>query len=133
MRDLLNSLVSKMAKAAAAISSSTTTNGLVIDLQGYDSCRFDIHSATLTDGTYACSIQEGAASDLSDAADAPAASVLGTASFAATDDNTVKSLSYVGSKRYVRVKIVSTGVTTGGTLGAIAVLGRQRHTGGKAV
>lgn len=133
MRDLLNTLVSKMAKAAAAISTDTTTTGTVIDLQGFDSCRFDFHSATLTDGTYVCSIQEGAVSDGSDAADAPASAVLGTASFAATDDNTVKSLAYVGTKRYVRIKIVSTGVTTGGTLGAIAVLGRQRHTGGKAV
>jgi hypothetical protein len=133
MRDLLNTLVSKMAKAAAAISSNTTTNGTVIDLQGFDSCRFDIHSATLTDGAYACSVQEGTLADGSDMADAAAAQVLGTAAFAATDDNTVKSLSYVGSKRYARVKIVSTGVTTGGTLGAIAVLSRQRHTGGKAV
>lgn len=133
MRDLLNTLVSKMAKAAAAISTNTTTNGTVIDLQGFESCRFDIHSATLTDGSYACSIQEGTASDGSDMADAAAASVLGSATFAATDDNAVKSLSYVGSKRYVRVKIVSTGVTTGGTLGALAILGRQRHTGGQAV
>jgi hypothetical protein len=133
MRDLLNGLVSKLAKAAAAISTNTTTNGLVIDLQGFDSCRFDIASATLTDGTYAVSIQEGTASDGSDMADAPASSVLGSVSFAAADDNTVKSLSYVGSKRYARIKIVSTGVTTGGTLGATAVLARQRHTGGKAV
>jgi hypothetical protein len=133
MRDLLNNLVSKLAKAAAAISTNTTTNGLVIDLQGFESCRFDIASATLTDGTYACSLQEGTASDGSDMADVAAAQQLGTASFAATDDNTVKSLGYLGSKRYVRVKIVSTGVTTGGTLGATAVLGRQRHTGGKAV
>jgi len=133
MRDLLHSLVSQLAKAAAAISSNTTTNGLVIDLQGYEAARIDIASATLTDGTYTCSLQEGTASDGSDMADVAAAQQLGSAVFAATDDNTVKSLSYLGSKRYIRVKIVSTGVTTGGTLGAIAVLGRQRHTGGKAV
>jgi hypothetical protein len=133
MRDLYKSLVSQLAKAAAAISSNTTTNGLVIDLQGYEAARIDIASATLTDGTYTCSLQEGTASDGSDMADVAAAQQLGSAVFAATDDNTVKSLSYLGSKRYIRVKIVSTGVTTGGTLGAIAVLGRQRHTGGKAV
>lgn len=133
MRDLLNGLVSKLAKAAAAIATDTTTNGLVIDLQGFDSCRFDVASATLTDGDYAVSIQEGSESDGSDMADAPASAVLGAVSFAPADDNTVKSLSYVGSKRYVRLKIVSTNVTTGGTLGAIAVLARQRHTGGEAV
>jgi hypothetical protein len=66
-------------------------------------------------------------------ADVAASQVLGTAVFAATDDNVVKSLSYLGSKRYARVKIVSTGVTTGGTFSALAILGRQRHTGGKAV
>lgn len=131
MRDLLHSLVSKVAKAAAAITTDTTTNGNVIDLQGFEACRFDFQSATITDGAYACSIQEGDESDGSDMADA--SDVLGAASFAAADDSTVKSLSYVGSKRYVRAKIVSTGVTTGGTLGATAVLGRQRHSAGAAV
>src|SRR5581483_9047257 len=129
MRDLLNTLVSKVAKTIAAISTNTTTNGAIIDLQGFVSARFDFLSGTLTDGTYACSLQHGDAANLSDAADVPAAQVLGTVSFAATDDDTVKSLAYIGSKRYVRVKIVS----TGGTLGAVAVLGRQRHAGGKAV
>jgi hypothetical protein len=133
MRDLLHSLVSSLAKAAAAISTNTTTNGLVIDLQGYESARFDIASATITDGSYTCSLQEGTASDGSDMADVAASQVLGSAVFAASDDNTVKSLSYLGSKRYARVKIVSTGVTTGGTFSALAILGRQRHTGGKAV
>lgn len=133
MRDLLHSLVSQLAKAAASISSNTTTNGLVIDLQGYEAARIDIASATITDGSYVCSLQEGTASDGSDMADVAAAQQLGSASFAATDDNTVKSLSYLGSKRYIRVKIVSTGVTTGGAFSAIAVLGRQRHTGGAAV
>jgi hypothetical protein len=130
---LLHSLVSSLAKAAAAIATNTTTNGLVIDLQGFSSCPLrrrlgDAHRRQLR-----LLDPGGHARDGSDMADAPASAVLGAAVFAATDDNTVKSLSYVGSKRYARLKIVSTGVTTGGTLGAIAVLARQRHTGGKAV
>jgi hypothetical protein len=36
----------------------------------------------------------------------------------------VKRIGYRGHKRYVRLSIVSAGVTTGATIGATAILGR---------
>jgi hypothetical protein len=134
MRDLHNNLSIAIAKTVAAITTNTTTNGAVVDLQGFGSVEFSIHSGTLTDGSYAINVQHGDLANGSDMADAPASALLGAEpTFALTDDDTVKTVGYVGSKRYVRIQIVSTSVTTGGTLGATAIRSRQRHTGGKAV
>lgn len=132
MRDLHNVISPAVAKPAAAIATNTTTNGTGVDLQGFQSCEFVIVSGTLTDGSYAINVQES--DDNATFTDAPASAILGgEPTFAATDDNVVKSVGYVGGKRYARIQIVSTGVTTGGTLAAVGIRSRQRHTGGKAV
>lgn len=126
-RDLHNNIEPFVALNAAAISSSTTTNGTnIIDTAGYESVEFLILSATLTDGSYTPVITAGDASDLSGGSAAPSGDLIGTiagATFAATDDNKVKRIGYKGAHRYVRLDITSAGVTSGGTLGALAVLG----------
>lgn len=126
-KDLHNNIGVVNALDSTAIGSNTTTNGEVIDTAGFESIEFVIKSETLTDGSYAPTITEGDESDLSDGA--TATDLIGAASdatFAATDDNTVKKIGYKGGKRYVRLNIVSTGVTTGGTLSAVAVKGNAR-------
>lgn len=126
MKDLYNNIKAESALNTSAISSSTTTAGNVIDRQGYNSLEFLIMSGTLTDGTYTPLVEEGDAANLSDAAAVADANLLGTeasAAFTASNDNTVKKVGYIGSKRYVRLSIVSAGVTTGGTISALAVKG----------
>lgn len=44
-------------------------------------------------------------------------------SFAATDDDTVKSFGVLPNKRYVRIVVTATTATTGGVLVATAILG----------
>lgn len=130
MRDLHNNIGVAAALNPQAIGSSTTTNGAIIDLAGFESVEFVIQSATLTDGTYTPSITEGDESDLSDGSAAAAADLLGTvadATFAASDDNAVKRIGYRGNKRYVRLNITSASVTTGGTLAAVAIKGHPRN------
>lgn len=125
-RDLHNNIEPKVALNSAAITTNTTTNGVIVDTAGFESVEFVILSAALTDGTYTPSITEGDASDLSGGSATATADLIGTvagATFAATDDNTVKRIGYKGSKRYVRLNLTSAGTTSGGTLGAIAVLG----------
>lgn len=111
-----------------SISTDTTTNGEIIDLQGFEACTFVFQTGTVTDGDYTVLIQEGDDSGLSDAAAVADADLVGTeadASFSAdTDDNKVSSIGYIGSKRYVRFNVVSTNTSTGATVGAIALLGR---------
>jgi len=124
-KDLYNKILQKVAFNTQAISTDTTTNGEIIDLQGFDSATFIIQSGSLTDGTYTPLVHEGNESDLSDAAAVADADLIGTeagAAFAATDDNKAKRLGYVGGKRYIRLSIVSASTSTGGTLSGSAIL-----------
>lgn len=125
LKDLHNNITAKQALAPGAITSNTTTNGTEVDRQGFEQVEFLILAGTITDGAYAVEVQE---SDTSGSGYTAVADndLLGTeagAGIVAADDNTVKKIGYRGIKRYVRLVVTSTGVTTGGTLGAIAVLG----------
>lgn len=129
-RDIHNSVVARNALDTQAITTNTTTVGDIIDTALYESLEFLIQAGTLTDGTYDVLIEEGDDSGLSDAAAVADAQLLGTeagAQIVATDDNKVAKIGYIGNKQFVRLSLVSTGVTTGGTLGAVAVEGHHRH------
>jgi hypothetical protein len=126
MKDLHNNIKTEVAFNTAAISSDTTTNGAIIDMQGFDSVEFVIQSATLTDGSYTPLLEESDNADLSSSNAVADAHLLGTeatAAFALADDNTVKKLGYIGNKRYVRLSLVSASTSTGGTLSAVVVKG----------
>lgn len=125
--DLHNNAAGRVGLNSAAITTNTNTDGAIIDTAGFQSLEYYIQSATITDGTYVVQLFHGDDSGLSDAAQVTGELILGSASFVAADDNTVKRVGYIGKKRYVRIRIVSTGVTTGGTLGAVAVLGTPSH------
>ena len=125
-RELKSTTSPVVALNTTAISSDTTTNGEILDTAGFESILFVIQSGTITDGTYTPLIQEGDNSGLSDAAavaDADLTNTEASVAFAATDDNAVKSIAYVGDKRYVRLNIVSASTSSGGTLSAVAVKG----------
>ena len=125
-RELYSTTAPVVALNTSAISSDTTTNGVIIDTAGYESILFVIQSGTLADGTYTPLIQEGNDSGLSDAAsvaDGDLTNTEASVAFAATDDNAVKSIAYVGDKRYVRLNIVSASTSSGGTLSAVGVKG----------
>ena len=125
--DLHNEATSRVGLNIAAIASDTTTSGAIIDTAGYESLEFYIQTGTITDGTYVAQLWHGNDSGLSDAAQLTGEEVLGSVSIVAADDNVSRRIGYVGKKRYVQLRIVSTGVTTGGTLGAQAVLGTPHH------
>lgn len=125
--DLHNEATSRLGLTVAAIASNTNTDGAIIDTAGYESLEFYLISGTITDGTYTAQLFHGNDSGLSDGVQLTGEEVLGSAVFISTSDNVTKRIGYVGKKRYVRLRIVSTGVTTGGTLGAVAVLGTPQH------
>lgn len=125
MRDMSNNLDDRKALSITAIGANGTTNGDIIDLQGYDAITFAFLTGTITDGTHAVTFQEGNDSGLADAAAVATSQYLGNAvSIVAADDNVVKRIGILTTKRYARAVITSSGVTTGGTIGAIAMLGR---------
>jgi len=114
--DLHNNVKGVLAVAVQDITTNKTVTGAIIDTAGFESLEYLVTSGTLTDGAYAFVLQEGDASNLSDAAAVPAADTLGSLTgFAATDDDTVKRVGSIGKKRYQRLQIVSTATTSGGT------------------
>lgn len=121
--DLHHSIDAAVALDTQAITTDTTTVGNIIDMKGKLAIDFVILSGTLTDGTYTAVLEEGDESNLSDAANVPAARLLGTLPvFVAADDNEVRRVGFFKSKRFVRLSLVSTGTSTGGTIGAVVVI-----------
>lgn len=126
--DLHNNVNDVLALAISSITTNTTTVGAIIDTAGYESIEFVIQSGTLTDGTYTVTLEDGDDAALADAATITSTYLLGTfPSFIATEDDTVKRIGTNTKKRYVRLSIVSTGVTTGGTMAATAVQGHPHR------
>jgi len=113
------------------ISTDTTTDGDVIDTQGYDSLTFVFQTGTVTDGDYLPLIEESDVvtfgGEESAVADADLTVTEAAAGFTAdTDDNQISKIGYTGAKRFVRLAIVSTNTSSGAVVGAIAVLGHGR-------
>lgn len=130
MKDMKNNIKVSNALNIQAIASNTTIAGAIIDTKGFDSLTLVFQTGTITDGDYTLLIEEGNSATLTDAAAVADADLLGTealASFSAdTDDNKVSKIGYRGNKRYVRLSVVSTSVTTGGTVGATAIQGHPQ-------
>ena len=127
-RDLHSNVNGLIALAAAAINSNTTTVGEIIDSLGFEALEFFVSMATITDGVYALLLEEGDDSGLADATAVSADETLGVLTgFVAADDDSVKRVGSIGKKRYQRLSIVSTGVTTGVSIAsATAVLGHPK-------
>jgi len=127
-KDLHNNLKFTPAiNPAAAITGDGTTTSAIIDTQGFESLEFSCQSGVITDGSFTGSVYEGDASDMSD--EAVATELLGSAPvFSASNDNVVKKVGYRGGKRYVRIKFVQAGSTSGGFLSCVAVQGHARNS-----
>jgi len=131
--DLFSRIEVVNALDSTAISTSTTTVGETIDTSSCESLVFAIKSETLTDGAYAVQVfvsdDSGMAGEVQVIKDYDSADTLisSAISFALADDNIVKIVGVVSGKRYARIKIVSTAVTTGGTFSATAIKGNKRH------
>lgn len=130
MKDMKNNIKVSNALNVQAIATNTTTAGAIIDTKGYGSLTFAFQTGAVTDGDYTLLIEEGDSATLTDAAAVADVDLLGTeakASFTAdTDDNKVSKIGYRGTKRYVRLSVVSTNVTTGATVGATAIQGHPQ-------
>lgn len=125
--DLKNNVSVANALNIQAISSNTSVAGVSIDTKGFESATFAIQSGTLTDGTYTPEVSESDDnSTFTAVADDFLIGTEANAVLVATDDNKVKTIGYVGKKRYVKLTITSTGVTSGGTLGASVILGHPK-------
>ena len=126
-REMVNSFKQAVAFKIQEITTNTTTDGEIIDMQGFDSLSFLFQTGTVTDGDYTVLIQHGDDSGLSDAADVADADLTVTeasVSFTAdTDDDKVSKIGYTGSKQFVRFSVVSANTSSGAFVGAQALQG----------
>lgn len=128
-KDLHNNLQGAIALATQAITTDTTTVGATIDTQGFEGVEFTATVGTVTDGDYEFQLFEGDESNMSDEAEVTAAgSLLGAApNWTDSANDELQSFGYRNDKRYLRLKVVSTNTTTGGTMGATVQLGDPLH------
>lgn len=132
MRDLHNNIAVRRAISPVSVADTTAQVSQIIDLAGFESMEFliDIGSVADADATFTVLVQEGDESDLSDAASVADADLLGTellAGFQYDDDNEVRKIGYVGSKRYVRLTITPVNNASAALIAAVAVLGHPHH------
>jgi hypothetical protein len=124
--DLHNNIRVSVALEPQTIDADTTTVGEIIDRQGFASLEFVVFAGTLADGTFTAALTEGDADDLSDGTTVAAGDLLG--SLPVVDESgEIKRVGYRGTKRYVRLSVVSTSTTDGGPLGATAVQSGARN------
>jgi len=114
----------------ATIASNTTTVGEIIDTANFDmGVYFSLFCTAYTDGTYTLTIEEGDDAALADATTVSSDQLIGSLASvsAATTHGTgvLPSTGVHSTKRYVRPSIVSTGVTTGATVGIVCVKGKE--------
>jgi hypothetical protein len=97
---------------------TTNVNGSILDMEGFESVEFILSAGTITDGNLSIKAQDGAAANLSDAAD-----VAGTlTTLQNTDDNKAAVLDIVRPpKRYIRPVVVRGGATGAVIDGVIAI------------
>jgi hypothetical protein len=130
MRDLSQNI-----KVIRLITPQTQTNvdtaivSAIIDRAGFDSLTLAIVLGTLTDAgvTSVVLVEDGDASNLSDAAAVDDKYLIGTevlAAFTQADDLKVSKIGYKGPKRYVRVTVTPTGNAAGDIpIAGVAILG----------
>jgi hypothetical protein len=139
MRDGITSNQVKRSLSPASVADTTAQVGQIIDHQGYDSASYLIATGSIADAdaTFTVLLEEGDVANLSDAAavadDDMVSQTSGTApetaaAFDFADDNQVRKLGYVGSKRYTRLTITPVANASAAVMSAVCVL-NERSTG----
>lgn len=131
MRDLHNNIEVRRAISPTRVTDNTAETSQIIDRANRESLEFVIAIGTLADAnaTFTVLIEDGAESDLSDAAAVDDSMLLGTesgASFTFASDDGVRKIGYIGVNRYVRMTITPAENTGNGDISAVAVLGDSR-------
>lgn len=134
MKDNHDNILAAVALNATQMNTNTTAVGPILDRNTFESLEYLLYTGAWTTGTFTASLQDGNASNLSDAAAVAEnfllphvnsqANGVAYTSAVLNGANQVKRLGYVGSKRYVQLTITSTSVvSTGALVGALAILG----------
>lgn len=124
----LHNTIHVPAASVVTVTDTTAVVSAIVDRQGYSSLEFVIGFGTLADAdaTFSVLVEEGDASDMSDAAAVADADLLGTEALAAAtfaDDGEGRKIGYKGYKRYVRCTVTPAANTGSAPIAVIPVLG----------
>lgn len=127
MKDLTNLIDLKRVISPVSVADTTAQVGQIIDRRGFDSLTYVIATGSIADAdaTFTILLEEGDASNMSDAAAVADADLIGTealAGFQFDDDNECRKLGYKGAKRYTRLTITPVANASAALLSAVAVL-----------
>lgn len=119
----LNTTKVKTALQAVTIGSNTTTTGATLDLANIQKPCIRVQFGTVTDGSYEPRIFESDDSGMSGEVEiTDSARIYGnlaSTAIAAPASSSIYSFEFIKHKRYARLKLVSTGVTTGAVVSAM--------------
>jgi len=129
MKDLKNLINVVPGVPVQAFSSAKTVEGSLVDLNEFNSaCLLVLAGNAWTDGSYTLTVKEGDAADGSDLADVdPSLLVKDAAAGVVGAANAVSRVGYVGTKRFIKPSLTSTGVTTGATAGVLVIEGNPKN------
>ncbi len=131
MKDLANIITPKRVISPVSVADTTAQVGQIIDKKGFESVTYVIATGSIADAdaTFTVLLEEGDASNLSDAAAVADADLLGTevlAAFQFDDDNECRKLGYIGAKRYTRLTITPVNNASAAVISAVAILGNPQ-------
>lgn len=125
--DLYNDILLKRAISPVSVADNTATESVIIDTQGFDAVLFGILTGSIADAdaTFAVLVEEGDASDMSDATAVADDYLVGTeaaAAFQFDDDNEVRKILVNPTKRYVQLTITPSANASAALIAAFAQL-----------
>jgi len=128
MKDLHSIIHTAQVIAPVSFANNTALVGAIIDRANYDSLEYVIALGTNAGsaGTYTVLLEEGNASNLSDAATVAAPDLRGTiatTSWGFADVSKTRKLGYTGNKRYTRMTITPAANVAAVLVAVTAVLG----------
>ena len=126
LRDRVNNIDIPGA-AVITVSDNTAVVSPIVDCRGQRSVTFVLAAGTLADAdaTWAITMDEGDAANLSDAASVAAGDIIGTlalAGFTFAEDQKARKIGYRGVKRYVRLTATGTGNTGSAPIAIIPIV-----------
>lgn len=118
--DILHDIKDVVVLTSTEIATNTDTTTSIVDLQGVGAYKFMIKFDAYTDGVVAYKIEEGEASNLSDAVEITGADrILSPATQTTPALDVINVYGAIPLKRYVRLTITTTGITTGLTASVV--------------
>lgn len=130
-KDMSNNIEVRPVIAPIVATDNTPLVGAIIDHNDFNSVTYVINTGTLADAdaTFAVSIKDSNASDMTGEAAVDPIYLIGTtalAGFTFADDGECRKIGYKGPKRYSRITITPANNTGNAPLGAICILGNPR-------